>query len=271
MQRSRLVAPRTSEAVSSEKIRRSGNGWGPFSSKQLTTIVCVAIVSAVLIPTAAMAAVGSFSSATATPAVTATNSSASANATAVLANASGTNTKARWGVNASATGTKGIGVQGTGAKYGVYSDGPLGVAAGKSLSCTGCVTPGDLSTSVGGRLLYSQSSTFNGPYTNLETVASFTVPAGLMCASGTASAYAMNAGVTLTVSFVAATSDSTGLVVNLELLANEVGSHKALVGQGTVCTAVGAGTYSFMGVSGNGTAVTDPNDVGSLSVQVFSQ
>jgi hypothetical protein len=70
------------------------------------------------IPTAALAAGGAFSNNSATvAAVQATNSNA-----------------------------KGTGIEGTGKKYGVFSNGPLGVASGKSLSCTGCVGSGALST-----------------------------------------------------------------------------------------------------------------------------
>jgi hypothetical protein len=106
----------------------------------------VAISAAiVLIPTAAVAAVGAFSSTSnATPGVTGTNSSAAAGASGVLGNATGTGNNARYGVLGKATGTAGIGVQGSGAKYGVFSNGPLGVATGKSLVCTSCVSAADL-------------------------------------------------------------------------------------------------------------------------------
>jgi hypothetical protein len=130
-----------------ENKSSAGKGWGPFTSRQLTTIVCVAIIAAVLIPTAAMAAVGKFTSTTATPAVTGTNSATVANAKGVQGSASATSAGVtRYGVTGNAGGTFGIGVQGTGTKYGVFSNGPLGVASGKSLSCTGCVGPAALST-----------------------------------------------------------------------------------------------------------------------------
>jgi hypothetical protein len=93
-----------------------GRGWGPFTGRQLTTIVCVAIVAMVLLPTAAIAVGGSFTS-------------------------KSNQTPGLHGVN---TGSNGIGVAGRGKRYGVYSNGPLGVASGKSLSCTACVTPKDL-------------------------------------------------------------------------------------------------------------------------------
>ncbi len=131
-----------------EKSSSGGKGWGPFSSRQLTTIVCVAIVAAVMIPTAAMAAIGAFTSTTVTPAVTGTNSATVANAKGVQGTASATSAGVtRYGVAGNASGTFGIGVQGTGTKYGVFSNGPLGVAAGKSLSCTACITGGDLAAS----------------------------------------------------------------------------------------------------------------------------
>ena len=96
---------------------RSDRGLGPFTGGQLS-IVIVAVAAMFAIPTAALAAGGAFTNNSATvPAVQATNSNA-----------------------------KGVGVQGTGKKYGVFSNGPLGVAAGKSLSCSGCVGSGALAT-----------------------------------------------------------------------------------------------------------------------------
>lgn len=97
--------------------RRSGRGLGPFTGGQLTVVV-VALAAMFAIPTAALAAGGAFTNNSATvPAVQATNSNA-----------------------------KGVGVQGTGKKYGVLSNGPLGVAAGQSLSCSGCVGSHALAT-----------------------------------------------------------------------------------------------------------------------------
>jgi hypothetical protein len=96
----------------------------------------------VLIPTAALAVVGTFSSTTATPAVTGTNSSAAAGSPGVLGTNTGGGLNTRYGVQGTANGTAGVGVSGTGAKYGLFSNGPLGVANGKFLTCvalTGCV------------------------------------------------------------------------------------------------------------------------------------
>jgi hypothetical protein len=94
-------------------------GLGPFSGGQLTVVI-VAIAAMFAIPTAALAASGAFTNNSATvPAVMGTNSNA-----------------------------KGVGVQGTGKKYGVLSNGPLGVAAGKALKCSHCVSAGDLSTAI---------------------------------------------------------------------------------------------------------------------------
>ena len=96
---------------------RRDRGLGPFTGGQLTVVI-VALAAMFAIPTAALAAGGAFTNNSATvPAVQATNSNA-----------------------------KGVGVQGTGKKYGVFSNGPLGVAAGKSLSCTGCVGSGALAS-----------------------------------------------------------------------------------------------------------------------------
>jgi hypothetical protein len=126
------------------KPRPAGRGWGPFSGGQLTIIVVA--IAAVLIPTAAFAATGVFTSTTATPAVSGTNSSTAANARGVIGSATATDASPRFGVTGNAGGAAGVGVQGGGARYGVFSNGTLGVAAGKSLSCAGCVTPADLSS-----------------------------------------------------------------------------------------------------------------------------
>ena len=135
----------------------TGKGWGPFTGRQLTTIVCVAIVAAVAIPTAAMAAVGTFTNtASAAPAVTGTNSAAAASAVGVRGSASATSAGVtRYGMAGDAAGTFGIGVKGTGTRYGVFSSGPLGVAAGKALSCTGCVGVGALSNAAGRTRAYA--------------------------------------------------------------------------------------------------------------------
>ena len=127
--------------------RTHARGWGPFSGRKLTVIVCVAIIAAVAIPTAAIAAIGTFSNGTAAPAVMGTNSSAAAGAVGVLGTNTGSGLNTRYGVLGSANGTAGVGVQGTGTKYGVFSNGPLGVASGKFLTCvslTGCVGAGAL-------------------------------------------------------------------------------------------------------------------------------
>jgi len=117
---------------------------GRFTGRQLTTMICVGIAGLVAIPTVAFATGGSFTSTVNTvPGVTGTNSSAQAAAAGVLGNATGTGNNARFGVYGKALGTAGIGVQGGGAKFGVFSNGPLGVAAGKTLSCAACVTTGD--------------------------------------------------------------------------------------------------------------------------------
>ena len=104
-----------------------GRGLGPFTGRQLTTIVCVAIVATMFaIPTAALAAGAAFrNKSNGKPAVEAVN-----------------------------TGSRGVGVSGKGKRYGVFSNGPLGVATGKTLRCSGCVKAGALATgSVGVRAL----------------------------------------------------------------------------------------------------------------------
>ena len=125
-------------------------GLGPFTGGQLTVVI-VALAAVFAIPTAALAAGGVFTNNSATvPAVQATNSNAT-----------------------------GVGVQGTGNKYGVFSNGPLGVAAGKPLSCSGCIGSGALAT--GARSL-SNAYTSTGQVTlsdqNESEITSVQVPAG---------------------------------------------------------------------------------------------
>jgi len=109
-----------------------------------------AIVAAIaLIPTAALAATGTFTSNTTTPAVAGVNTSSLAGAAGVLGHATDNGANARYGVQGVAAGSGGIGVFGLGPKYGVFSAGTLGVASGKYLSCvaaTGCVGPTALTT-----------------------------------------------------------------------------------------------------------------------------
>jgi len=106
--------------------------------------IAAIVLAVVAIPTAALAATGAFTSTTATPAVTGTNSSAAATATGVLGANTGGGSNTRYGVSGTANGTGGVGVNGAGTKYGVYSNGPLGVAAGNKLTCAGCVTGSDI-------------------------------------------------------------------------------------------------------------------------------
>ena len=150
------------EAVAGTRQRREGRGWGPFTGAQLTVVV-VAIAAMFAIPTAALAAAGAFTNNSATvPAVSGTNSNAN-----------------------------GIGVQGTGTKYGVFSAGPLGVAFGKPLVCAGCVGPSDLPASA--RSLssaYSNRGTVVLNGVNESEVASFNVPAGSYLLNWSASFWA---------------------------------------------------------------------------------
>jgi hypothetical protein len=100
-----------------------------------------------LIPTAALAATGVFTSTTTTPAVSGTNSSAAGGSPGVFGTNTGGGLNTRFGVLGTANGAAGAGVWGTGAKYGVFSNGPLGIASGKFLTClaaTGCVGSGAL-------------------------------------------------------------------------------------------------------------------------------
>jgi len=102
-------------------------------------------VAMVLIPTAAYAAIGAFSSGTGTPAVMGTNSSKAVGTKAVEGKQTGGGSNTRYGVVGTANGAGGVGVIGTGTRDGVYSNGPLGVRPGNKLDCAGCVSVNDLS------------------------------------------------------------------------------------------------------------------------------
>ncbi len=110
--------------------------------------VILLAIAIVAIPTAAFAAIGSFTSTSGTPAVTGVNSSALSGVSGVRGVASYVGALNHYGVSGAASGTGGIGVRGDGANYGVYSGGNLGIAAGKTLKCAGCVTNGDLPASL---------------------------------------------------------------------------------------------------------------------------
>ena len=118
-----------------------------------------------------------------------------------------------------------------------------------------------------GQLLYQKSIFFNGPYTEGETVATFSgVPAGVMCVTGTASAFTSTPQSRMVLIF----GSNTAPAVYFFLFANEANSHKALVESGTKCATVPAGTYSYVGGNAASLATSDFNDNGSLSVQVFA-
>ena len=141
-----------------------GRGVGRLTGRQLTTIICVAIVSiVVIVPTAAMAAAGAFTSTTAGPAVKGTNSSTAGNATAVLGYADASGNASRFGVTGKATGSGGVGVEGTGAQSGVLSNGPLRVAAGKPFVCSACIGAADMSTGAKRASAWGHVSRDNSP------------------------------------------------------------------------------------------------------------
>jgi|1186.fasta_scaffold77891_2 hypothetical protein len=136
--------------------KRERRGLGPFSGAQLT-IVIVAVAAMFALPTAAIAAGGAFTSNTTKPTVSATNSSKADGAVAVYGKEIGVGKKVRFGVRGAANGKGGVGVEGAGSKYGVFSNGPfavtgdatingnLQVSSGKSFACDGCVGPKALS------------------------------------------------------------------------------------------------------------------------------
>ena len=245
----RLTIPRD-DPTAPTSVRHLVRGWGPFSGTQLT-IVIVAF-AAVLIPTAASAAIGAFTSTTATPAVSGTNSSSAVNAKAVFGNESNTGANARYGVLGTAAGTGGVGVWGTGAKYGVYSNGPLfangntTINAGKTFACGACVTNADLANgSVGSTKLAAGSV---GP-TALSSAAKATRP----LASGES-----ESGV-----FGASGGDSTsGLVVDAitfvrPLSAPLTGIEDTIfTGFSANCPGVGLAAAGWLCLYGGGTDVT---------------
>jgi hypothetical protein len=163
----------------------------------------------------------------------------------------------------------GVGVLGVGRRYGVYSKGNLGVVTGGTLNCAACVSAGDLArTARRGLLIYQEVAAFPGPYHANQQIASFTVPAGLMCVSGTATAYtASTPPVRLQVALYAGGAPAVVLAVT----ADETNSHKTLASSGTFCHTVRAGAYAYKGMGQTPDTLTDSNDFGSLSVQVFSQ
>jgi len=112
--------------------------------------VLVVALAVALIPTAAYAVIGGFSSHTAAPAVTATNSSSAAGTKAIEGQQTGGGSNTRYGVLGTANGAGGIGVIGTGTQDGIFSNGPLGVRAGSTLQCTGCVSENDLAPAAQG-------------------------------------------------------------------------------------------------------------------------
>ncbi|HUI27929.1 MAG TPA: hypothetical protein VL403_17740 [Candidatus Kryptonia bacterium] len=163
-------------------------------------------MSIVAIPTAALAASGAFTSATTAPAVSGINSSAGAGATGVVGVNNGGGLNTRYGVRGAATGPAGIGVNGSGAKYGVFSNGPLGVATGKPLSCGGCVGPSALSSAaktISFTALTLQNGWTNAPFsTRNAAVGSF---GGIVYFKGAIASGASSSAFTLPASFRPAT------------------------------------------------------------------
>lgn len=135
--------------------KHKGRGLGPFTGAQLTVII-VAIAAMFAIPTAALAAGGAFTSKNTSAAVLGTNTASKAGAVAVYGKQTGVGTGVRFGVRGAANGKGGVGIEGAGKKYGVFSNGPFAVTGNatvngnvlispkKTLTCTGCVTPADL-------------------------------------------------------------------------------------------------------------------------------
>jgi hypothetical protein len=119
-----------------------------------------------------------------------------------------------------------------------------------------------------GALLMQKTIFFTGPFAG--TVASFTVPAGLMCMEATATAYTTGPGL-LGVSFAPTASGPPSVTLAIE--ANEANSHKALVPKtgSPSCLPVSAGTKTYVGSTIAAGNTSDSNDFGSISVRVYSQ
>jgi hypothetical protein len=116
--------------------------------RRCAKVVALAVVIVVVQVGVAFAASAFFSSSSATPAVKGVNSSGASNAMGVFGVASNTGTSRRYGVYGKTNGSGGVGVRGDGAHFGVFSGGDLGIAAGKKLKCSGCVTASDLAIEV---------------------------------------------------------------------------------------------------------------------------
>jgi hypothetical protein len=141
-------------------------------------------------------------------------------------------------------------------------------------SCPTNETPVNWGGSQPGQLLYQNATGFRGPYTSGQTIATFTVPAGLMCLQGTATAYTTGSPPQqLEVKFLPQTSGFPEEAI--AAMANESNSHKALVlSIPSACVSVQAGTVTYQGfgiTGGTFNTTSDNNDYGSLSVQVYSQ
>jgi hypothetical protein len=146
---------------------------------------------------------------------------------------------------------------------------PLGVIdPAKTAKCPTGTTPLNWNT---GALIYQKTVSFNGPYSSgSPIVASFTIPAGLVCVEASASAYTATATAHLNQEFAVSNLQAPPPVF-LSLFANEANSHKALVSDGAPCALQPlANTYNYVG-TGFGPTLSDSNDVGSLTVRVYSQ
>jgi hypothetical protein len=141
--------------------------------------VIVIATAVVAIPTAAFAAIGSFTSSSGSPAVIGVNSSALTGVSGVRGVASHVGANVHYGVSGAAAGGGGIGVRGDGANFGVFSGGNLGIAGGKALKCAGCVTAGDIAP---GAAVAVYAGFKNGPVfipfstTALTTLATLNIP-----------------------------------------------------------------------------------------------
>ncbi len=286
--------------------RFANKGW---KIAALTTAI-------VLIPTAAFAAIGTFTNNTAAPAVTGTNSSAAANSPGVSGVNSGGGLNVRYGVVGSANGPAGVGVKGTGTKFGVQSVGPFNatgaatfgnslavtgaatlhnttitgtltqtgaethngavtvngttalndnvtVAGGKTINCTGCVTPGDLSVPVAGINITqiggaAPNITLGGAVQWISPHSSVTIAAGqklvvsVSLHTGSSAGATTNPGVCW--------DDGSGIVRSgqfLDLVQLPAGDKRVIAISDTVTLA--ANTYT-VGLCGNGIGQTDLAD-----------
>jgi len=124
-----------------------------------------------------------------------------------------------------------------------------------------------------GALLYRKSVRFIGPLAN--QTATFTVPAGLMCAIGYATAFTATqtvAPMQLSVSFLAIQGPTEPYPdARDEVFTNEANSHRALIPEfGAECKSTGAADTVTYKINLLSPTLSDSSDLASLTIEVYS-